>query len=31
MESIISKVNYDYIIKQSYKTYYKDEGVLSDD
>ena len=30
MESIISKVNYDYIIKQSYKTYYKDEGVLSD-
>lgn len=30
MESIISKINNDYIIKQDYKRYYKDEGKLSD-
>ena len=31
MESIISKVNYPYIIKQNYKGSYYDEGIISDE
>ena len=31
MESIISKINYPYIIKQDYKHFYCDEGIISDE
>ena len=31
MESIISKINYPYIIKQNYKRFYCDEGIISDE
>ena len=31
MESIVSKINYQNIIKEDYKNYYIDEGVISDE
>ena len=31
MENIISKINYPYIKKQTYKAFYSDEGILSDE
>ena len=31
MENIISKINYPYIKKQTYKAFYFDEGTLSDE
>ena len=31
MDSIISKINYPYIIKQDYKYFYSDEGIISNE